>query len=414
MAKKLKCVIFGINDVIVKQGEQVPTLYSEIGRLMKFLQFKGITPVYFGNHDWTYTDDSGKKRRFQEVVNEEWGQFPWFIPFNDGTPIKGKKEASEHILNRLGIDRAEAVYIGNSEKDMQTAVNGGLLFLNVTWYSRNTEYGFFFDSVLDIAKFIDTFCLRDSLWHYSIEVPDLRYYALAPYSTMIPEFAYLSSDARAAAKFGMGHVDFWTKYLFSTIYFSELFKEINYIAVVPSSKAGSGNTIMTDPMSTFAKCFRQKFLSDLIIRHSTISPSHNAYKTGVVLNHKRQLDSIMLNEYPVNRPGVPYVKCPITSEKTVLLMDDICTHGYNMEAARLYIEQTGAKVICMSWLKTIKRGYEQIKQRYQFNPFQKTEFPEVTGIDIHPYRNFIVDDYAPEELTQKLKAYDNWTWPAGI
>jgi hypothetical protein len=413
MSKKLKGVIFGLTDVIVTQGIVQTELFNEIGRLIKFLSSKGITPVFFSNHDWIRKDgSSGERFRLQEIVAKEWGDFHWFIPFKDGTPVKGKREATEHIRNVMGWETSEVVYVGSTDKDMQSAVNGDLLFLNVTWYNENSKYGFFFNSPLDIARFIDVFCLRDSLWHFSIEEPDIRFYALAPFSTMYPDFEFFSNDAKAAAKWGGGHPDFWTKYLASTIYFSGLYKEIDYITVYPSSRAGAGNAIMEEPMIAFSNCFRVGYLRDFIIRHIATVPSRTLRNQGRPVNHKRQLDSINLNQFPLKSPDKSYKRCPVVAGRTVLVIDDICTSGYSLEAARIFVEQTGARVIGMSWLKTINRSYEKIVQPIaKFNPFEANTFDPVAGIQSYPYNHIITDKYAAEELDQKLRDYQNWTWP---
>jgi hypoxanthine phosphoribosyltransferase len=414
MAKKLKGVIIGITNVITVDGRFDNVKFDEVGHLIRFLLSKKIQPVIFSNRQWVLSSN-GKKNDLEKLIKDRWGTFPYINALRDGTPPKPRSEATEYITKRFGWDPSEVVYIGNTVNDMQTAVNGKLLFLNVTWFGQNTDYGFFFNSPLDVARFIDTFCLRDSSWHYSIEKDDLRFYALAPYSTRISDFKFLSDDAKSAAKWGGGHPDFWTKYLWSTIYFSEVYKDINYIAVIPGHRQGSGNRIMEEPMSVFAKCFRQSFLSNLIFRHTTIEASHKLRISKMPVNHYRQLSSIMLNQFPLRQPGQAYKKCPVTSGKTVLVIDDICTSGYTLEAARAYIKQTGARVLCMSWLKTINTPYEQIiDTNLSFNPFRKSEFTLDFEKRVHNYDSLISDERASEEVTQKLQAYDSWQWPKNI
>ena len=409
MAKKLKCVIFGLTDVIVTDGKRSEVIYKQIGLLIRFLLSKGILPIFFGNVQWVITID-GIKHDLQEIITKDWGEFPWFIAQRDHIPGKPSKDSTEYILNKYNFDTSEVVYVGNTERDMRTAVNGNLLFLNANWFNKSIDYGFCFDSPLDIARFIDTFCLRESLWHYIIEENNLRYYALSPFSTYFKEFEFLSSDARNA-KFGYGHVDFWMKYLISTIYFSEIHKEIDYIAVVPGSGQGSGNKVMEDVMTIFAKCFRIHYLSDLILRHTSIEKSHILRNRGEQVNHIRQFNSIVLNKFPLKNPGVPYIHCPLKREKCVLLIDDICTNGYSLETAKIFINQTGADVISMTWLKTVNRGYIQILDPLKFDPFSSITIDQIDQVREFDYHQYINDNTAPEELTRKLKAYDDWKWP---
>jgi hypothetical protein len=96
----------------------------------------------------------------------------------------------------------------------------------------------------------------------------------------------------------------------------------------------------------------------------------------------------------------------------VLVVDDICTQGYSFEAARVYIGQTGAEVVCVSLLKTLNRDYETLAPlRLPNGPYQPNEFGVVNGGLIHQYRANIVDPAAPSELLAKLRQYHCWDWP---
>jgi len=406
MVKHLKGVIFGIRNVLVQKGQLDKGKVAEVGRLVAFLRSKGITSVFFGNEDWT-----ADGKRLQDVIDNAWGKQDWLITNVEGAPHKPTKKSIDYLLNRYQWDSAEAIYVGNTEHDMQTAVNGKVLFLNATWYGQNSDYGFYFASPQDIARFVDIFCLREHLWHYSVEQPNLRYYALAPYSTMIQDFACLSADARSAAKFGGGHPDFWTKYLWSSIYFSELHKKVDYIAVYPGHSQGSGHRVMAEPMQTFGKCFRIAYLGDFIVRHTTARKSAYARSSGEPLSHQVQLNTIMLSKHPLRGNGNPYKSCPVTSGKTVLVIDDICTNGYSLEAAKAYIKQTGANVIGMSWLKTINSPYMELGGISPFDPFRPNSFGPSVPFLPRAYSRLITDSAAAEEVTRHLQAYSSWQWP---
>src|SRR5579859_5796059 len=332
MAKHLKGFIIGISNVAFVEGQGDANKFSEVERLLEYLLAKGIQPVIFGNRDWFSIDSkTGVKSRLQDVLQGVWQQVPWIIANRDGTPHKPQAAAVQYLLNRFGWDAAETVYLGNTVDDMRTAVNGGVLFLNAIWYGQNSDYGVIFASPLDVARFVDTFCLREHLWHYRIELGSLRYYALSPYSTMIPAYEYLSNDARAAAKWGQGHPDFWTKYIWSTLYFSELYKEIDYIAAYPGHVEGSGNAVVEDPMLAFSRCFRMTYLRDFVVRHTASQKSSQARNRGIPIGYLNQLNTIRLQEFPVRSDGTRrYKHCPVEAGKTVLVIDDICTNGYSL------------------------------------------------------------------------------------
>lgn len=108
--------------------------------------------------------------------------------------------------------------------------------------------------------------------------------------------------------------------------------------------------------------------------------------------------------------GSKYKKFPLKKGKTVLVIDDFCTQGYSLEAARIYIEQTKAKVILLSLLKTITKDYEQIANINQFDPFKSNRFTFVEKIIKHRFDNYIMEKSAAQEISSKLKAYDSWQW----
>lgn len=406
---KLKGIILSIEDVLVRQGDGDHKVFKQVTKLIQYLKSKDIDFVVMTNRQWTV----GKGARpLVDALKEVWGEFTYLCRATDPKiPPKPRAEAVEYVLNLMDWGRNEVLYIGASESDMQTAVNGNLLFLRATWYANKTEYGFEFDSPKDIARYIDTFCLRDHLWCHEIHEDNFEYYALAPFSTMKPEYTLYSQDARDAAKHGLGHPDFWVGALVSSLYFSGIYQRVNYIAVYPGHKAGSGNKVMNDAMAIFGKCFRKNYLPDLIIRHTTAQKSQTARNNGIALDHLNQLNTISINRAPLRTPVVRYKNPPLGKGKSVLVIDDICTKGYSLEAARTFIEQTGSKVILVSWLKTINTDIVQLAPFKKFDPYKANRFGQQQVAKTHSYRDNLVDHMAPSELAGIFKNYQNWQWP---
>ena len=69
--------------------------------------------------------------------------FPGLIDFacgeRPGIRRKPHPDSVYECLNKLGVDRSEAVYIGDSEVDVDTAKNSGLPCLAVSWGFRSVE-----------------------------------------------------------------------------------------------------------------------------------------------------------------------------------------------------------------------------------------------------------------------------------
>lgn len=413
MTKKLKGMIFSIGDVLSSTRWSQQT-FSEIILLLKFIQSKGLQPIVLANRPQAFDGQS-----VESLITQQVGEFPWFMTIRDNLPMKPKAGAIKHVLGVMGWDETEAMYVGNKDDDMRTAVNGGVLFLNACWYGQNTNYGIKFETPLDVGRFIDIFCLRDSLWHYQIKDESLEYYSLGTFSTMRPDLAVYSEDAKNSAKFGAGHPDFWTKYLWSTIYFSEVYKRVQFVAPYPghkSSEISVASNIIEEPMLAFTKCFRITYLRDLIIRHTTAQKSQKARNSGIQIDHNTQLSTINLNPHPLRGSGDSTYKNSPIKGKTVLVVDDICTRGYSLEAARIYLENAGANVICLSWLKTINSDYTKNVTPYssKIDPYTPNEQWPDSQSKSFPYQRYITDRDAAGEIETKLAAYKEWVWPTGL
>jgi hypothetical protein len=401
----LKGVIFGIDEVLLSktQGEHRQDVY----KLLRYLINRGVEIVVLANRDWNIGG-----RPFDQVFVDERITLSCYIYQRTPTiPKKPKKEAIDHILSQKGWLREEVIYIGNSDMDMQAAVNSKLLFLNARWYGQNQNYGVSVETPKDVARFIDIFCLRDHWWHYSLKSGNSEFYSLGPYGTREAKYSVIAEDARAAAKFGTGHPEFWIRYLLSTVYFGGLI--FDYIAIYPSSDPAGRVTGMEETVKAFGNCFRKSFISDLIVRHTQSEKSAYARASGKTVDHQNQLHTIRLVKLPKKTNGDRYRSSPLGSGKTVLVIDDFCTQGNSLEAARLFIEQTGAKTIGLSLLKTLFNGYREITD-YEpkgFDPFSPATFSTVNFVE-HPYNGGITDGATHEEIGDKLARYDSWDWPS--
>lgn len=412
VAKRLKGVILSTEDTLVNSGKIKADVYSEVKKLIKYFSLRGITPVLLSNRNWTITDGEGNKKNFFDDLESKYKDLVIFSPHRDKqVPFKPSSAATQYVLDQMGWEPNETVYIGSGEADMRTAVNGKILFLRATWYSNNTTYGFEFSQPKELARFIDTLCLREHFWSHEIKDGDFEYYALAPFSTLKAEFKKYSENARAAAKFGHGDVDFWLGALVTSMYFTGIHERIDFIAAYPGHRVGVGNDKMNDDLMTFGKCFNKGYLHDLIERHSDAIKSQTARQRGIAIDHHNQLNTIRLKKFPTKNYNRVYQSAPLRTGKTVLLVDDICTKGWSLEAARKYIERTGAKTIMVTWLKTINTDIQCIARTGDFDPYKATIFSNIRIDKTYSYHAYHVDGAASEELTEQLQQYIDWDWP---
>lgn len=414
-AKQLKGVILSVEDTLVNMGQIKQDVFEEVEKLMAYFKKRGIKPVLLANQKRTLTDTTtGKVRDLYEALEERFDDLAVFTRLRDPkVPPKPRKAATEYVLNEMGWESNEVVYIGSDKDDMITAVNGGILFLRATWYSDNTDYGFEFSEPKEVARFIDTLCLREHFWSHEIIDGDFEYYALAPFSTSQykPTFAKYSHNARAAAKFGKGDVDFWLGALVTSMYFTGIHKRIDFVSAYPGHGEGVDNDKMCDDLMTFGKCFNKGYLHDLVERHKTATKSQTARINKIPIDHHNQINTIKLNRLPTKNYNTVYKNPPLKKGKTVLLVDDICTAGWSLDAGRKYIERTGAKTILVTWLKTINTDYRSIGDMGNFNPYTENTFNGVPSGKSYGYHQYHVDTTASEELGDQLEQYLNWDWP---
>ncbi|MDD2972589.1 MAG: HAD-IA family hydrolase [Lachnospiraceae bacterium] len=68
------------------------------------------------------------------------GLFDYVVGERKGISRKPAKDTVYAVLEQLQVDRAAAIYVGDSEVDIQTARNAGMDMIAVTWGFRDREF----------------------------------------------------------------------------------------------------------------------------------------------------------------------------------------------------------------------------------------------------------------------------------
>ena len=77
----------------------------------------------------------------QELGREYFnGIFDLIVGQQDGLKVKPAPDSVNKILSILDIQKEDAIYIGDSDVDVQTAKNSGLDFIGVSWGFRGREF----------------------------------------------------------------------------------------------------------------------------------------------------------------------------------------------------------------------------------------------------------------------------------
>ncbi|KZX98869.1 MULTISPECIES: phosphoribosyltransferase family protein [unclassified Sulfitobacter] len=417
----LKGIIFSLSDVLAHKGSINPDLFFETVKLLKFLLSKGIQPVLVSNTTWTVAIKDEDEKPFQEYLSQFVGsQLPYYQGGKD-IDYKQYATAMQAILDKHGWTAPEVFYVGNTQEDVQAASNGGFPLLNAKWHGDNSQYGFEFASPKDIASFVDCCCLTPQDWFWGIEDGALRIYSIAPfaeYSKAYPEGAIYSYDAKQAVKQDTGNIRFWGLLMAARIHLSGIGTEVDFVAPYPGHKTTSNKTKLMNAVAVVSGSLRARYLFDFIDRHTDAEKSQILRNNGKSPTANNQLSTIKLNPTPT-RTGpkqLKYKNKPNIKGKTVLVVDDICTQGYSLEASRAFLEAAGANVILLSWLKTPGRNdYHAIDK---ITPAIKRPFSKFSpaGVDEKIYSNSgnVMNPNADTEIAVAYKKYVSWGWPTGL
>src|SRR4051794_33751562 len=119
---RLKGVIFGVENVLIKKGDQTlnTAILNETGRLVRFLAGRGIVSVVVTNRTWEakFTDKS--VRPLKGYLEEVWGtNFQWLQCASKDIPSKQSGGPILYACQQNGWQPNETLFIGNTEEDMQ-------------------------------------------------------------------------------------------------------------------------------------------------------------------------------------------------------------------------------------------------------------------------------------------------------
>jgi phosphoglycolate phosphatase len=106
--------------------------YPQIERLLEELQRKNILLGILSNKPHDFTKDV-VKHFFPEF------NFAFVQGAEEPFPHKPDPQLALHIANKLDLNPEEIIYVGDSDVDMQTAVNANFYPVGVSWGFRSKE-----------------------------------------------------------------------------------------------------------------------------------------------------------------------------------------------------------------------------------------------------------------------------------
>jgi hypothetical protein len=409
----LKAVLIGPRGTVYKDGRAQTNLLEDLVVFIRHMSGLGVRVGLWSRHSITYRQQ-GQPEPVENFLTRRTGMtVPFYRAGTADLPIRRRGGSVTPILQRLGVQPHETILVGNDDEDMYAGVNNGLLLVRPEWYPGEHEYGFKVSSISELTRFCELFGLRQHPIFWSVDDGNVHVRSMGPFSTTAnPDFAMFSSDARAAAKYNAGERQFWFLMILSSLYFSGLMHQVDFVAAFPGHDPHSISEVrkgLDALLTTLGKCFRKDYLPNLIVRHQVAIKSQTATPDQKTFCNQ-------LNTLHLNRRARHYDREPPKSDirltgKRVLVVDDFCTNGRSLDVARAYIEAAGGTAVLFSWLKTVNRGFLHMVSAPHLRPFEPNlTTTEPTAFE-YRYQPHIVSADAPTEIRRAFTAYRRWKWP---
>ncbi|MBE6638958.1 MAG: HAD family hydrolase [Ruminococcaceae bacterium] len=107
-------------------------VYPRITELLSRLCTNGV---------WVAVQSNKPMAQTVQVVKHYFPQIPFTAVLGhvEGTPVKPDPQAALSIAEKMGLDPCEIAFVGDSDVDMQTARNAGMLPVGVLWGYRDRK-----------------------------------------------------------------------------------------------------------------------------------------------------------------------------------------------------------------------------------------------------------------------------------
>ena len=107
------------------------TAYDGMAELLADLRADGLPLAVFTNKDNDHANDIVKKLYGGEIFEEILGTGRF--------PGKPSPEGALYLAEKYGVSPSECAFVGDSDVDMKTAKNAGMVAVGVTWGYREKE-----------------------------------------------------------------------------------------------------------------------------------------------------------------------------------------------------------------------------------------------------------------------------------
>lgn len=321
---------------------------------------------------------------------------------------KGSPLWIDRICTDFHIKENEVVYIGDSDHDMQTAVNSKIIYFNAEWSNPDYKYGIPIISPDILPMILKHFFIKEHLWYWSIDSSDLRKQPVIDRALIQGRDIGVGNFKNSLLRWAKDGIDskidsitlseFLLYLLLGNLYLDGMYSEIDTVAVIPGHQGGH-NPLMEKSLNRMAMLFRDTFNPNLLHRHTKAKKSAFARKAGDPLTFRDQVITMCLSCDLKNRSKM-------IDGKTILMIDDFITEGFSTEWARNLLYNAGARKVISVTIGAFHDAIEvqSITKGFKWNSYSPIDIDDkyISSKDVFATKNThalttIVNSY--KELT---------------
>ncbi len=311
---------------------------------------------------------------------------------NKGSPLWITK-----VCERFGLDQNQIVSLGDSDQDMRSAANARVVYFHALWSTRWT-WGLPIETPGLFSLLVRECFAKKLYWYSRLDATDRDDRSVRVFA-MLDGHSPLRGDLLQFLKYNrnpkigpIGSKRFVMAHLLASVYGDGLSAEPDLWSIYPGSSGGV-NRIMGPYIETGAKLFKDRFFSDLLVRHTAALDSGRTRSSGGTgATFLNQINTVHVN--PLYRSKI--------RGKCILLIDDFTTDGYSLECARNLLLEAGASDVVAAVIGRYKtRQYVYTPaDGYTWDPFVATThepdsfIPEsVAGTNDDRAREALIESY---------------------
>lgn len=304
------------------------------------------------------------------------------------------------IQDATGVGLNEMVYLGDDDKtDIFCAINAQVLPFAAR-YSQSGKamnYGIPVCQPKAFHQYLATFGTQDAPyfgWNYNGRCADtgkpIHVHVLfgdhgSLGLTHLLKRVLKDQQSTPVGRFQIELATILFQYFVSQLYLSGMTHDVDWITIYPSHREDRTNPLLEEFSTYLTQSFRQKFVPDLLIRHTDAQKSQRT--PGDRRSIYNQFQTIMVND--------EYQRKLDRGDKTVLVLDDFTTSGCSLETARRMLLQAGVQQVIGVAIAKYRQTYTVSHITQTWNPYKPCDLFEgdIQVSNIYGSGNPVADHY---------------------